>query len=187
MQSVKCVFVGDSSVGKSSLIQTFVKKTFTICYPTVFDMTTSDVTVDGQLVRLNLWDSTGMDGYERLRPMQYVQADVFIICFSIDCPASLRHVSLKWHPEIKQHCPDVPILLVGTKSDLRDDPEVLEKLKEQNLTTVAEQQGTQMAEQIQAVKYLECAAINQEGLDEVFDEAVHVFLSAASNKPCVLL
>lgn len=69
------------------------------------------------------------------------------------------------------------IVLVGTKSDLRDDQEVLEKLREQNQTLVTQQQGATMAKQIKAVKYLECASISQDGLDEVFDEAVRAFLS----------
>ncbi|XP_051272637.1 rho-related GTP-binding protein RhoG-like isoform X4 [Dicentrarchus labrax] len=79
--------------------------------------------------------------------------------------------------------------LCYSQSDLRDDEEVLEKLREQNQTTVTQQQGATMAKQIKAVKYLECASMSLDGLDEVFDEAVRAFLShsATTMKPCVLL
>uniref|UniRef100_A0A3Q3IZQ7 Uncharacterized protein n=1 Tax=Monopterus albus TaxID=43700 RepID=A0A3Q3IZQ7_MONAL len=140
-------------------------------------------------VCLELGDVSGQEDYDRIRPLCYNQVNVIIICFSIPSPTSYENVKHKWLPEVKLHCPNVPILLVGTKSDLRGDQRVLEKLKEQNLIPVTWQQGTMMAKQIKAVKYLECAAINQDGLNEVFEEAVHTFLShsATTKKPCVLL
>ena len=64
--------------------------------------------------------------------------DVFLVCFSVTDPASLRNVEFKWIPEVTHHCPDVPIMLVGTKADLREDPAVLELLREKGLTVVNE-------------------------------------------------
>lgn len=189
MQSVKCVLVGDSGVGKTYLLFTYIKKTFPKEYiPGFSDTYTTQVNVDGQTLSLNLGDTAGREDYERFRLLCYNQVNVIIICFSIDSPTSCENVKRKWHPEVKHHCPDVPVLLVGTKSDLRDDQEVLEKLREQNQTAVTQQQGATMAKQIKAVKYLECASINQDGLDEVFDEAARAFLShsATSKKPCLL-
>ena len=52
--------------------------------------------------------------------------DVVIICFAIDNHAGLANVKESWYPEIKKHCPGVPIVLVGTKIDLRNDPETIE-------------------------------------------------------------
>lgn len=91
---------------------------------------------------------------------------------------------------MSHHCPGVPILLVGTKSDLRNDGETQRKLKEQNQTPVSHQQGTALARQIQAVRYLECSALNQDGIKDVFTEAVRAFLNpqpTINKKACVLL
>ncbi|KAM7381704.1 hypothetical protein PAMA_012510 [Pampus argenteus] len=189
-KSVKCVVVGSSAVGKTYLLYTYSKKVFPKEYiPGFSDTYGTQVSVDGQTVDLNLWDTAGREGYDRLRPLSYNLVDVIIICFSIASPSSYEDVEHKWHPEVKHYCPDVPILLVGTKSDLRDDQEVLEELRKQNQTTVTQQQGTTMARKIKAVKYLECASINQDGLNEVFDEAVRASINHSNNtkKPCVLL
>ncbi|XP_059180662.1 rho-related GTP-binding protein RhoG-like [Centropristis striata] len=189
MQSVKCVVVGDMEVGKTYLLYTYIHKVFPKEYvPGTFDSYTTQVNVDGQTVSLNITDSAGSEDYDRLRTLSYAHSNVAIICFSIASPTSCENVKHKWYPEVKQQLPTVPILLVGTKSDLRDDQKILEKLREQNQTTVTEQQGITLSKEIKAVKYLECASINQQGLDEVFDEAARAFLrhSVTTKKPCVL-
>ncbi|KAG7484407.1 hypothetical protein MATL_G00049100 [Megalops atlanticus] len=178
MQSIKCVVVGDGAVGKTCLLISYTTNAFPKEYiPTVFDNYSAQVTVDGRSVSLNLWDTAGQEEYDRLRTLSYPQTNVFVICFSIASPPSYENVKHKWHPEVTHHCPNVPILLVGTKSDLRSDPEVLKKLKEQNQTTVTQQQGAALARHIHAIKYLECSALNQDGIKEVFAEAMRAFLN----------
>ena len=68
----------------------------------------------------------------------------------------------QWHPEISHHCPNTPVILVGTKLDFRDDKETTEKLKEKGLAPITYSQGLEMMEEIGAVKYLECSAVTQE-------------------------
>lgn len=69
--------------------------------------------VDGIQVSLGLWDTAGQEDYDRLRPLSYPQTDVFLICFSVASPSSFENVTSKWYPEIKHHCPDAPMILVG--------------------------------------------------------------------------
>uniref|UniRef100_A0A3Q3J9M3 Rho-related GTP-binding protein RhoG n=1 Tax=Monopterus albus TaxID=43700 RepID=A0A3Q3J9M3_MONAL len=167
MQSVKCVVVGDGAVGKTCLLISYTTGAFPKEYiPTVFDNYSSQVTVDGRIISLNLWDTAGQEEYDRLRTLSYPQTNVFIICFSISSPASYENVKHKWHPEVSHHCPGVPILLVGTKSDLRNDAEIQRKLKEQNQTPVTHQQGAALARQIHAIRYMECSALNQDGIKD---------------------
>lgn len=70
------------------------------------------------------------------------------------------------------HAPHIPIILVGTKLDLRDDPTTAEKLKERRMAPVSYAQGNHMARDIGAVRYMECSALSQVGLKGVFDEAI---------------
>lgn len=72
-------------------------------------------------VELALWDTAGQEDYDRLRPLSYPDTDVILMCFSIDSPDSLENILEKWHPEVKHFCPNVPIVLVANKKDLRND------------------------------------------------------------------
>lgn len=132
--------------------------------------------VDGKPINLGLWDTAGQEDYDRLRPLSYPQTDVFLICFSLVNPASFENVRAKWYPEVRHHCPSTPIILVGTKLDLREDKETIDKLKEKKLTAITYPQGLSMAKEIGAVKYLECSALTQKGLKIVFDEAIRAVL-----------
>ncbi|XP_063327865.1 ras-related C3 botulinum toxin substrate 1-like isoform X2 [Pelmatolapia mariae] len=177
MQTVKCVVVGDGGVGKTCLLTSYTTNAFPgEEIPSVFDHYSSSVMVDGKPVTLALWDTAGQAVYDKLRPLSYSQTDIFLICFSLVCCTSYENVRHKWHPEVRHHCPTTPIILVGTKLDLRAEKETLEVLKEKKLSPISYLQGLAMAKEIGSVKYLECSALTQRGLKTVFDEAIRAVL-----------
>jgi small GTP-binding protein len=119
---------------------------------------------------LGLFDTAGQEDYDRLRPLSYPQTDVFLVCFSVTSPASFENVREKWFPEVHHHCPGVPCLIVGTQVDLRDDAQVVAKLAKQKMSPVRKEDGERMAKELGAVKYVECSALTQYKLKDVFDE-----------------
>jgi Ras-related C3 botulinum toxin substrate 1 len=144
MQAIKCVVVGDGAVGKTCLLISYTTNAFPGEYiPTVFDNYSANVMVDGKAINLGLWDTAGQEDYDRLRPLSYPQTDVFLIAFSVVNPASYENVKQKWHPEIKHHCPNVPIVLCGTKLDLRDDAATIQRLQEKKMSPISHEQGLQ--------------------------------------------
>lgn len=54
----------------------------------------------------------------------------------------------QWYPEVRHHCPHTPILLVGTKLDLRDDKDAIERLRDKKLAPITYPQGLAMAREI---------------------------------------
>ncbi|OXV11708.1 hypothetical protein Egran_00531 [Elaphomyces granulatus] len=138
---------------------------------------------------LGLFDTAGQEDYDRLRPLSYPQTDVFLVCFSVTSPASFENVREKWFPEVHHHCPGVPCLIVGTQTDLRDDLAVREKLSKQKMQPVRKEDGDRMAKELGAVKYVECSALTQYKLKDVFDEAIVAALEPAPKKKgkCVVL
>jgi len=121
---------------------------------------------------LGLFDTAGQEDYDRLRPLSYPQTDVFLVCFSVTSPASYENVREKWFPEVHHHCPGVPCLIVGTQVDLREDPQVRAKLEKQKMQPVSKSDGEKMAKELGAVKYVECSALTQYKLKDVFDEVI---------------
>ncbi|MES1912196.1 MAG: Rho GTPase protein rac1 [Cercozoa sp. M6MM] len=183
MQNIKCVVVGDGAVGKTCLLISYTTNAFPGEYiPTVFDNYSANVMVDGRPINLGLWDTAGQEDYDRLRPLSYPQTDVFLVCYSIISPPSFENVKAKWYPEIQHHAPGVPLLLVGTKSDLRGDEATKQQLAAKGQHIIAEEEALAMQKQIGAVKYLECSALTQEGLKNVFDEAIRAALTRPTKK-----
>jgi GTPase SAR1 family protein len=89
---------------------------------------------------------------------------------------------MQWFPEISHHAPSTPCILVGTKLDVREDKDTIEKLREKRLAPISYAQGIQMQKEIGAVKYLECSALTQKGLKNVFDEAIRAVLAPPVKK-----
>ncbi|KAF7668032.1 hypothetical protein LDENG_00036080 [Lucifuga dentata] len=158
--------------------------------PTVFENYIADIEVDAKQVELALWDTAGQEDYDRLRPLSYPDTDVILMCFSIDSPDSLENISEKWTPEVKHFCPNVPIILVGNKKDLRYDEHTRRELAKMKQEPVKPDEGREMATRICAFGYLECSAKTKEGVREVFELATRAALQVRKHKKrssCLLL
>ena len=107
----------------------------------------ADVEVDGKHIELALWDTGGLEDYDRLRPLSYPDSHGILICFNIDDPDSLDNVQEKvcskllnslvlififrlsqWIGEVNHFCQGIPIIFVGLKKDLRRDPNTIDEL-----------------------------------------------------------
>ena len=202
IEEIKVVVIGDGTVGKTCLLQTYVENAYPKEYiMTVFENHSTDKVVEiGQgdekeviKVSLSLWDTAGQEEYGSLRPISYPDTDVFLICYAVNNRTSLSNVENKWAPEIRE-CKKVrdgtPIILVGLKADLRShDDNVNQSVG--NLVPLEDCDS--MSKKIKCCKHLECSALKREGLNTVFDEAMRCVVELRrkpekkKNRRCVIM
>jgi small GTP-binding protein len=164
-EPLKLVVVGDGAVGKTCLLVVYAKGSFPTEYvPTVFENYKCKVTVGSEVRNVQLWDTAGQEELEYVRVLSYPNTDVFLFCFSVADRSSFANIKDKWYTEVNtQHGEGNPLyLLVGTKSDLRDETD----------NAVKEQEGKDLAQQIHAFDYVECSAMKNENVKQVFDTAI---------------
>ena len=157
--------------------------------PKIIDPAEIKITVDEIPVTLTLFDTYGIEDFDKLRPLSYPKTDVFIICSSVIYLGSFGDIVHKWTPEIKHYCPKAKIIIVATKTELRNDPTTLQRMAERGIEPVSYEHGLSIQKQIGAEKYLECSSYNQENISLVFEEAVRTVLQGKqkdSKKSCLV-
>ena len=201
--TLKCVVVGDGAVGKTSMLLCYTTNTFpTDHMPTIFDNYSKNVTMnDGRVVNLGLWDTAGQDEYADFRPLSYAAADCFVVAFSLIDRKSFRNVEHKWLQELRSKAPKTPIVLVGTKLDLRQEGGRGDNGYggsnkrgtgsfgrsssggysggDDDPNQSSEMEGQALARRIKAVSYVECSSLVQTNLSLVFDEVIEAHVNPA--------
>jgi len=179
---IKLVAVGDGAVGKTCLLISYTQNEFPKQYvPTIFENITKEVMadIDGQKleVSLDLWDTAGQEEFDRIRYLSYRETHVMLVCFSVVFPPSFENLKARWIPEIRHHTQDEALLLlIGLKSDLRNDENELAKLRDQNMEPVPVESIEAYRRECGAVAYVECSALTRHNVDKVFNTAIQCFL-----------
>lgn len=124
---LKICAIGSGSVGKTSLIRRFAEGKFTTNYlPTLgVDITTKQVRVDDNNIKLILVDTAGQEFFGKLRPSYYRGASACLIMFALNEKPSYDAIP-DWLAEFRKHIPEtsVPIALAGNKKDLVDQRQI---------------------------------------------------------------
>jgi small GTP-binding protein len=174
---LKLVVVGDGAVGKTCLLVVYAKGSFPTEYvPTVFENYKCKVVVNGAEQTVQLWDTAGQEELENVRILSYPNTHVFLFCFSVADRTSYENIKNKWFQEVKTYqgsCNPL-YLLVGTKSDLRNDAE----------RPIEPEEGRQLATQLGCFDYMECSAIKCQGVNDIFQVAIEHTLTLSSHGGC---
>jgi len=143
--------------------------------PTVFDNASETQFVEGAPTSVSFWDTAGESDYDRLRPLSYPQTDVFLLCFALDGDESRANVESKWLPELKHHAAGVPVVVAATKADLissrrrRTDAQL-------RVDDDRNAGGDLVVDDDSVYGYFECSALEEFGVNEVFDHTLRVGL-----------
>ena len=177
--AIKCVVVGDREAGKSAFLATLTSGAYPAgCPPTVVSNYLCTRMVDGQMVSACVWDTSGAESTPETRPLSYAQTDVFVILCDVATPATFEHARSLWAPELRRCSPDVPFLLVGNNTEVREDSAAIgETIEKCGRDPIAKEEGEAMAKEIGACKYLECSTVKCVGVRSVFEEAIRAALT----------
>ena len=172
-RGIKIVAVGPIGSGRTCLLHVYTTNEFPVGHsPTVFDNYGCSVMVENEATQLTLFDCSGSEDYSHLRPLTYTGVDLFLLMFSVIDREGLRKVETYWVPELKKYNPHIPVLLVGGKTDLREEASVLRQLAAEGLKPVAAPEGKAVAQRIHACGYVECSSLLQDGVHQVFATAI---------------
>jgi small GTP-binding protein len=109
-------------------------------------------------LELELWDTSGQEDYNRLRPLSYPDTNVFLVCFSVGSPEEQQQIKRRWAPEAKHFCPGVPLILVGIEPAER----------KVSLDIASERrQGLDLAGKVGALTYIQCNPEANKGVEDV--------------------
>ncbi|KAI1708215.1 ras family domain-containing protein [Ditylenchus destructor] len=163
---IKLVVVGNSYVGKTSMLFAYTEQKFLDNYQTtIFDNYAVTVNMEQRKYTVNLFDTAGQEDYAHLRVLSYPQTDVFLLCFSLVDPASLEACQSVWMPEIRKYTGErTPVVLVGTKEDLVESSPIDNRVDVKTAQRAASEMGCD--------KFLTCSSLTLRRLKTVFDEAI---------------
>ncbi len=122
----KLIIIGDSGIGKSSLLNRFADNIYTDSYISTIgvDFKIRTLEVDGKIVKLQIWDTAGHELYRTITSSYYRGAHGIMLVFDITNPDTFQNLTL-WLKEVENYAKDdVRKILVGTKSDLADKRKV---------------------------------------------------------------
>ncbi|XP_017787138.1 PREDICTED: ras-related protein Rab-35 [Nicrophorus vespilloides] len=139
----KLLIIGDSGVGKSSLLLRFADNTFSGSYITTIgvDFKIRTVNLDGKRVKLQIWDTAGQERFRTITSTYYRGTHGVIVVYDVTNGESFANVK-RWLHEIDQNCDVVNRVLVGNKND---EPERKVVLTE-DASRFAETMGIQLFE-----------------------------------------
>ena len=152
--------------------------------PTFFDHYEYTAEVAKERKKVSLWETAGEDQRGgSMRFLSYPMTDIFFICFPIvskNLKTIMKRINF-FKDEISEKMKNVPFYLVGTKNDLRDNSRVIKMCKNGKLKILTMTEGVEIAQEVGAVKYIECSAKMNIGVKELFEDA---FLYCVNiNKP----
>jgi Ras-related protein Rab-1A len=164
----KVLLIGDSSVGKTSVLLRYVDDTFNPEFQTTIgvDFKISTFQLNGKVIKLQLWDTAGQDRFKNIVASYYRGAHGIMLTFDITNLTSFQNIT-RWYDEAQNYLQkSVPKLLIGNKSDLASQ------------RTVKIEEAKALADRL-GVEYVETSAKNSQNVKLAFESLSRSILNNA--------
>ena len=160
-ESIKVVLLGESGVGKTSIISQFTTHTFDPHRETSlsaqFISKTTEFPDLGQSIKFDIWDTVGQEKYRSIAKIFYKDAKVIIFVYDITSEYSFQSIKDYWYKETKENWDEKPIIaLVANKIDLYTKQKV------------SNNEGKALAEEMGAI-FQNTSALSDTGISNLFD------------------
>ena len=163
---IKLAFIGQSTVGKTSLITQYTKKTFADTYLSTIgaDQIIKELKLEnGVKVKLNIWDTAGQERFRSVNAIFLKGAQIVIMVYDITKRDTFEEIKNYWYNNVKNIIDkDTIIGLAGNKSDLYENEQV------------TKEEGQQYAQEIKAI-FKETTATTFESINELINELVQKY------------
>jgi len=165
----KIVILGDSAVGKTSLINQYVQHIFEIDYkPSLgVNIVINELNLDkiNAKIRLILWDIAGQSKYDLSRSLFFQGSQGAFLVYDMTRPKTFENIKEKWLNDLQKFGNrDVVFYLIGNKNDLKE------------LKKISNDQGYKLAEKLKASHFIETSAKSGENVEEAFEKLVYAIL-----------
>ena len=171
-ESIKITLIGNSGVGKTSIINQYIDQTFDEANAATIGANYSEkvITKNNKEYELNIWDTAGQEKFHSVGKHFYKDAYIVCLVYDITSQDSLEQLKTIWYPDIKKFGEKYTILaVVGNKSDLYENDNLAD-----------ENQAKEFAQSINAI-FMLTSAKTGDGIEKLFDTLVDKFLSSDFN------
>jgi small GTP-binding protein len=175
----KFIIVGDSSVGKTSIVRRFVENKFSLDYRATLGLNVLSHSIKfyGNEVSLSLWDVGAQEYFKRYRKTYYMGAQAAFIVFDVCKRDSFVNVKV-WYKELEDFLDKInlPIVIVGNKIDLADQ------------RSVAYQEGIELSEELKKeyieghFSYIETSALTGENVEDAFSLIAYHYIMKSKER-----
>jgi small GTP-binding protein len=157
----KLALLGDSAVGKTSLINQYIHHKFNRDYHPSLGVNIvikeMDIEEKNAHIKIILWDIAGQEKYDLSRKAFFQGCSGALFVYDITRPATFKSVKSKWLKDLKEYGNNkAKFLLIGNKNDLTDRK------------AVTTEQGQRLAEKIKASEFVETSAQSGENVEKAF-------------------
>ena len=171
-EGIKITLIGNSGVGKTSIINQYIDQTFDEANAATIGANYSEkvITKNNKEYELNIWDTAGQEKFHSVGKHFYKDAYIVCLVYDITSQDSLKQLETIWYPDIKKYGEKYTILaVVGNKSDLYENDNLAD-----------ENHAKEFAQSISAI-FMLTSAKTGDGIEKLFDTLVDKFLSSDFN------
>lgn len=163
----KCIIAGNGGVGKTCLLRRYTHGDFTFRTTSTqgHDFVTKNLQKDKSIFRVNFWDCAGQEKFHQVVKTFFKGAHGAVLVFDVSSKDSFEELEGWLRPILKDAREGVVTLIVGNKSDLREDEAQKGKL-------VSQEEIQEFLEEHEGTSYMECSAFKDKGVAEVFQNVI---------------